>query len=448
MGPVDFFGFSPYQSPSAFAGNPLLIDLEDLVERKLLTKKDIAPEKSPEKNFADFEQAWIFKREALKKAYAAFKRPYPEDYTEFIERQTYWLDDFALFTALKEYYHGEAWVKWPKEARTRQQSYLAKLKTKLADEIGFVKFQQYIFDAQWKKIHEYANEKGIEILGDMPIFVSHDSADCWANQHLFDLNEEGAPNTVAGVPPDYFSATGQLWGNPQYDWDAMKAENYAWWKNRFEKLYETVDIVRIDHFRGFEAYWEVKGSAKTAINGKWVKGPGKPFFDSIRIALGKLPIVAEDLGIITDEVEALRAACDFPGMQVLHFALNFAGDNRYGFVSSENSVVYTGTHDNNTTLGWYERELSEEHKLALSNLLGADMDNSKDVAKKLVEFAYKTDARMAIIPLQDLLFLDSKHRMNTPGTVGMNWKWRATEKDLEALDTDWLRKLTEDTNRG
>ncbi|MBR3723110.1 MAG: 4-alpha-glucanotransferase [Selenomonadaceae bacterium] len=447
MGPVDFFGFSPYQSPSAFAGNPLLIDLEDLVERNLLTKKDIATKNATEKNVADFEKAWLFKREALKKAYAAFKRPYPEDYSEFIERQAYWLDDFSLFTALKEYYRGEAWTKWPKEVRTRQKSSLAKLKTKLADEIGFVKFQQYLFDAQWKKVHEYANEKGVEILGDMPIFVSHDSADCWANQHLFDLDEDGAPNTVAGVPPDYFSATGQLWGNPQYDWTAMKDENYAWWKNRFQKLYETVDIVRIDHFRGFEAYWEVIGSAKTAINGKWVKGPGKPFFDAIRIALGKLPIVAEDLGIITDEVETLRAACDFPGMQVLHFAINFAGDNRYGFVPSENSIVYTGTHDNNTTRGWYERELSDEYKLALSNLLGADMKNSEEMSKKLVEFAYRSSGRMAIIPLQDLLFLDSKHRMNIPGTVGMNWKWRATTKDLEAVDTKWLKNLTEETNR-
>ncbi|MBO6304986.1 MAG: 4-alpha-glucanotransferase [Selenomonadaceae bacterium] len=447
LGPVDFFGYSPYQSPSAFAGNPLLIDMEDLVERKLLSEKDIEVEHTLEKHTADFDKAWMFKKERLKKAFEVFKKKPCKDYEEFVEKQGYWLNDFALFQAIKEFYKGEPWVKWSKELRDREKSALAVVCKKLENEINFIKFQQYLFDSQWTKLHKYANEKGIEILGDMPIFISHDSADCWANQELFDLNEDGAPNTVAGVPPDYFSATGQLWGNPQYNWDAMKAEHYAWWKKRFERLYEEVDIVRIDHFRGFESYWEVQGDAKTAINGEWKKGPGKPFFDAIRIALGKLPIVAEDLGIITDEVESLRAACDFPGMQVLHFALNFAGESRYGFVAPENSIVYTGTHDNNTTRGWYERELNSEQQLALLTLLGAETADSKEATKKLVEFAYRSNARMAIIPLQDLLALDSRHRMNIPGTVGMNWKWRVTTAELELLDINWLKNLVEEAGR-
>ncbi len=447
LGPVDFFGFSPYQSPSAFAGNPLLIDMEDLVERKLLTKQDIEIESGAEKHSADFDKAWLFKRERLKKAFKNFGKKPPKDYEKFLERENYWLKDFALFQAIKDHYKGESWVKWPKEIGERDKAALVEVAKKLEAEIDFIKFQQYLFDAQWTKLHKYANDKGIEILGDMPIFISHDSADCWANQKLFDLDEEGAANTVAGVPPDYFSATGQLWGNPQYNWEAMKAEHYAWWKKRFERLYEEVDIVRIDHFRGFEAYWEVQGTAKTAINGEWKKGPGKPFFDAVRAALGKLPIVAEDLGIITDEVESLRAACDFPGMQVLHFAINFTGEARYGFVSPENSIVYTGTHDNNTTRGWYERELNSEQQLALLTLLNAQTADSAEVTKKLVEFAYKSNGRMAIIPLQDILALDSRHRMNIPGTVGMNWKWRATTKDLDAIDTEWLKKLVEDTRR-
>lgn len=447
LGPVDFFGFSPYQSPSAFAGNPLLIDLEDLVERKLLTKKDIETDEPSETNTANFDKAWLFKRECLKKAYETFKKKKPADYKEFLDKEQYWLNDFALFQAIKEHYHGESWVKWPKEIRKRDKAILIEIVKKLSADIDFIKFQQYLFQSQWSKLHKYANEKGIEILGDMPIFISHDSADCWANQDLFDLDEEGAPNTVAGVPPDYFSATGQLWGNPQYNWDAMKAENYAWWKKRFERLYEEVDIVRIDHFRGFEAYWEVQGKAKTAINGVWKKGPGKPFFDAIHVALGKLPIVAEDLGIITDEVEELRSACDFPGMQVLHFALNFTGEARYGFVAPENSIVYTGTHDNNTTCGWYEKELSSEQQLALLTLLGANTASAEEVTKKLVEFAYKSNGRMAIIPLQDVLALDSKHRMNIPGTVGMNWKWRVTENELDSVDVEWLSKLVEESGR-
>ena len=324
-----------------------------------------------------------------------------------------------------------------------QRKLLDHLRQQLKEDIGLEKFMQYLFHRQWKELHDYAGSKGIRILGDMPIFVSHDSADAWANQGLFDLEADGSPKTVAGVPPDYFSATGQLWGNPQYNWDAMKKDNYGWWKRRFRKLYQQVDIVRIDHFRGFESYWEVSGKAKTAIHGHWRPGPGKELFDAIRKDLGDTPIVAEDLGIITDEVEALREACDFPGMKVLHFTLYHNEQGRMGFVPPENSIVYTGTHDNNTTVGWYEKEVDERSKAAMAHLLGADAKNLQEVCEKLVEFAYASEARMAIIPMQDLLGMDSRSRMNVPGTVGMNWKWCLESGYEKRFPADKLRTLME-----
>jgi 4-alpha-glucanotransferase len=304
-----------------------------------------------------------------------------------------------------------------------------------------VKFAQYLFAVQWKKLHEYAAARDIKIMGDMPIFLAQDSADVWAHQQLFDLNPNGTAHTIAGVPPDYFSATGQLWGNPQYDWKAMKTENYSWWKQRFHKLYELVDIVRIDHFRGFESFWEVDGKAKTAINGRWVKGPGKAFFDEIQRELGHLPIVAEDLGIITDEVEALRDACGFPGMKVLHFMLHFNEQGRLGFVAPENSIVYTGTHDNNTTVGWYQQDIDDPTRAAVAGLLHVRKDRPKEVAKSLITFAYASDARLAMIPMQDLLGLDDRSRMNMPGTVGLNWKWCLKPEYTLEVDSQELREL-------
>ena len=425
LGPVGF-GYSPYQSPSAFAGNPMLISLDRLMDDELLEESDTKVMNESHTAFVDFDRAWKFKRECLKKAYRNFAKQAESnlEYLAFCDREKYWLEDYALFMAIKKEYKGKSWTEWPDRIKHRDEAALQDLRSKLADRIGFEKFQQYIFDRQWNELHSYAREKGIKIMGDMPIFVSADSADAWAHQKLFSLNEDGTPKTVAGVPPDYFSATGQLWGNPQYDWDAMKAEDYHWWKQRFTKLYESVDIVRIDHFRGFESYWEVDGKAKTAINGHWVKGPGKPFFDAVRKELGDIPIVAEDLGIITDEVEALRAACMFPGMKVLHFTLRFNEEGRMGFVAPENSIVYTGTHDNNTTVGWYTEDLNDESRAAIADLIGADPRKPEEVCRQLIEFAYASNARLAIVPMQDVLRLDSRSRMNTPGTVGLNWRWR------------------------
>ena len=307
------YGYSPYQSPSAFAGNPMLIDLTTFVDRDLIPESEIVA-LSGGGSFVDFERVWSLKRKCLKKGANRFFKiaAKDEEYQNFIEKEASWLDDYALFMALKRYFKDEPWNKWPEKLVKRDKRALADYSRKLAEDIRFEKFLQFAFFNQWHRLREYANEKGIKILGDMPIFVSHDSVDVWANQKLFDLNPDGSPNTVAGVPPDYFSATGQLWGNPQYDWEAMKKENYRWWKHRMKKLYEMVDIIRIDHFRGFESYWEVDGRAKTAINGIWRKGPGKEFFDELKKELGDLPIVAEDLGIITNKVEELRDACGFP----------------------------------------------------------------------------------------------------------------------------------------
>ena len=441
-------GYSPYQSPSAFASTPILISLDDLIERGLLEEDDVKDFK-PAKNdtIADFDHVIPFKNNCLRRAFKNFVNKDNEElkqqFEEFCAKESYWLNDYAMFMAIKQDNRGKDWTKWDDDIKQRNEDTLAKISEKLADEINFEKFQQFIFDLQWSKLHAYANERGIDILGDMPIFVSADSADAWANQSFFQLNEDGTPYKVAGVPPDYFSATGQLWGNPQYDWNAMTEDNYGWWKLRFKRLFELVDIVRIDHFRGFEAYWEVDADEKTAINGKWVKGPGKVFFDELAKEYGDLSrkIIAEDLGVITDEVDALRQDCGFPGMKILHFELKFTEDGRIGFVAPENSIIYTGTHDNNTTVGWFLEDVDDVTKVSIAEILGADVRRPDDVCQKLIEFAYASYARFAILPMQDVLKLDSGSRMNTPGTVGTNWKWRLKPEYKYESDASKLKGL-------
>ncbi len=454
LNPVGF-GYSPYQSPSAFGGNPMLISPADLAERGFLTEDDIkVPSKPFKASTVEFERVWSFKSALLKKAFRNFKEKIETDenlklhFEKFCEDESYWLKDYALFAALKSKNNDSYWIEWGEKIKQRDAKTLENLREKLADEILYVEFEQYIFNVQWQKLHAYANERGIQILGDMPIFVSADSADVWANPKLFQLLESGRPEKVAGVPPDYFSVTGQLWGNPQYNWDEMKAENYRWWKLRFKKLYALVDIVRIDHFRGFESYWSVDGYAENAIKGEWIKGPGKPFFDVIKKEFGdSAQIVAEDLGIITDEVEELRQACGFPGMKILHFELHFNEDGRIGFVAPENSLTYTGTHDNNTTVGWFMEDVDNLSKPTIAALIGADVRRPDDVCQKLIEFAYASNSRYAIVPMQDVLKLDSRARMNTPGTVGTNWGWQlkpdyqleAEAGKLKALCNKYLR---------
>ncbi len=450
LGPVGY-GYSPYQSASSFAGNPLLIDISELIERGWLPESEARLSYAGASSFIDFERVQNFKSDCLRKAYKKFVRyaDIDDEYQAFCRKEAYWLDDYALYEAAKKEFDGDAWYQWPDEIKTRQPQALAKLRDRLELNIGLVKFVQYLFHRQWTRLHDYAKEQGIRILGDIPIFVSPDSADVWANQHLFDLNPDGTAKTVAGVPPDYFSATGQLWGNPQYRWDVMKEEHYAWWISRLRKLYEWVDIIRIDHFRGFESYWEVDGKAKTAINGRWLKGPGKEFFDTVKEALGgeDLPIVAEDLGIITEEVDKLRDACGFPGMKVLQFTLHFNEAGRFGFVAPENSIVYTGTHDNNTVVGWYNQDIDAPTRAAVAHMLRADSRRPRDIAQRLVEFAYASAARTVIVPMQDLLGLDERARMNTPNTVGLNWKWCLKPEQIYNIDPSRLKKLCERYDR-
>lgn len=452
LNPVGF-GYSPYQSPSAFAGNPMMISPDDLIERGLINEMDIHIPKRLNSSTVEFERVADLKEQILTKAFKNFKikiekdAELKSDFDKFRESESYWLKDYALFAAIKSKNNDAYWVDWDEDLKHREEDAIKKVETELADEILYVEFEQYIFNCQWKKLHAYALDRGIQIMGDMPIFISADSADAWANQKLFQLDEEGRPEKVAGVPPDYFSATGQLWGNPLYDWKTMKKEDYKWWKLRFKKLYDFVDIVRIDHFRGFESYWSVDGDAKTAIDGEWIKGPGRPFFYMIEREFPEGQIVAEDLGIITDEVEELRQDCGFPGMKVLHFELHFNEDGRIGFVPPENSITYTGTHDNNTTVGWFMEDIDNSSKATIAALIGADVRRPDDVCQKLIEFAYACDSRFAIIPMQDILKLDSKSRMNLPGTVGTNWGWRlksdyqleAESGKLKALCNKYLR---------
>ena len=448
LGPVGF-SYSPYQSPSAFAGNPLLIDIDELIEKGWLSKQEAKVTYADFDSSADFEPARTFKNKCLRKAHAAFQRDAEAqaDYEAFCRKEAYWLDDYALFEAAKRDFDNKGWMDWPENIKKREPAALASLKKRLAEDIALQKFMQYLFHRQWQRLHDYAKEKEIRIMGDMPIFLAQDSADVWANQQLFDLNPDGTAHTVAGVPPDYFSATGQLWGNPQYDWQAMKAENYAWWKKRFQKLYEMVDLVRIDHFRGFESYWEVDGKAKNAIKGRWLPGPGKPFFDEVRRTLGKLPIVAEDLGIITPEVEKLRDDCGFPGMKVLEFTLYLNHQHRLSTVVPENSIVYTGTHDNNTLVGWLKDEVTPSLRKAIADLVRADVRKPEEIASHLVGFAYASNARLAVVPMQDLLQLDGSARMNTPGTSEGNWRWCMRPGDLEKVDAAKLRELAVRTGR-
>lgn len=439
LNPVGF-GYSPYQSPSAFAGNPMLISIDKLIEENLLAESDVQITKPFKTSSVEFERVGLFKSAALKKAFQNFKSRLASDeglkadFEKFRAENSFWLEDYALFTALKIKYDDLEWTEWDEDIKSRDEKALKEVAATLQDEILYTEFEQYIFNEQWQKLHAYANERGIQIFGDVPIFVAGDSADVWANQKFFQLDEDGRAKQVAGVPPDYFSPTGQLWGNPLYDWDAMEEDNYGWWKLRFKQIYKQVDIARIDHFRGFEAYWSVDGDAENAINGKWVKGPGKPFFDVMKKEIGDAQIVAEDLGFITDEVEQLRQDCGFPGMKILQFELAFNEDGRIGFLAPENSITYTGTHDNNTVVGWYLEDVDSLSRASIAALLGADVRRPDDVCQKLIEFAYASDSRFTILPMQDVLKLDSKSRMNTPGTVGTNWGWRL--KPDYKLDSD------------
>ena len=428
LGPTGY-GDSPYQCFSAFAGNPLLISPDKLKEEGFLSDEEIVipPHSDPKR--VDYGPVIEYKKAILIKAYNNFKNNsngLGDEFEKFCSTHKEWLDDFALFMASKDYHQGAVWSSWDKGLVLREPEALNEWRNKLSNEIKYHQFVQFIFFRQWKALRNYANENGIKIIGDMPIFIAYDSSDLWSNKELFTVDEEGKLTFVAGVPPDYFSETGQLWGNPLYKWDEMEKNDFLWWRKRFSSLFELVDVVRIDHFRGFEAYWEIPGDAKTAQGGRWVKAPGEKLFNKLREYLGELPILAEDLGVITKPVEELRDQFDFPGMKILQFAFGTGMERKFlphNFVP--NCVVYTGSHDNDTTRAYFEKEKENdndiyEHTQKYLNYYG------NDILTELIRVAYASVANFVILPMQDVLGLGGDARMNFPGKLGGNWTWRFT----------------------
>lgn len=450
LGPTGY-EHSPYiMNFSTFAGNPLLIDLEQLVSDKLLDADELTPLLDVDLEQVDFDKVIAHKMQFLKLAHDRFQKARsPEQQTRFAhfcQEQANWLDDFVLFMALLEANGGKSWHQWEPAIARRDPDAIKAQTEALQEKIQFHQFLQFKFFDQWQKLRQYANAENIKIIGDISIYVCHNSSDVWADPELFKLD----PNTfepafIAGVPPDYFSATGQLWGNPVYNWEQAQKTNFAWWIKRFQVTLQYVDIVRVDHFRGFEAYWQVPAGEETAINGEWIKAPGAQFFEALGNALGTLPILAEDLGIITPEVEALRDRFDFPGMRILMFAFGDDSNNAYlphNYV--KNTVVYPGTHDNDTTIGWWQQANVTE-KQFLARYLGYDSPEAiKDINWLFIRTALASVADLAIIPLQDLLDLDGRSRMNDPSHNDGNWRWRYRSSDLltEGL-SDRLFALTQ-----
>jgi 4-alpha-glucanotransferase len=447
LGPTGY-GDSPYQCFSAFAGNPLLISPDKLVQGGNLPASALDDVPPFPKDKVDYGWVIDYKSKLLKQAFEQFQQyglgAQREAFEAFCAEQAAWLDDFALFMALKNYHvahEGGVWNTWPKDIAQHQAQAITWWSENLAAEIRMHKFLQYLFYSQWLELKAYANDRGIRIIGDIPIFVAFDSADVWANSDLFSLNEDGSPAVVAGVPPDYFSETGQRWGNPLYRWYEMGLNSYAWWTERLRMSFTQTDIVRIDHFRGFDAYWEIPASEPTAVIGKWIKGPGQAFFEAMERNLGELPVIAEDLGVITPEVVALRDRFHFPGMKILQFA--FGGERNSDFLPhnfDSNCVVYTGTHDNETVRGWFGNASEEERKHVLSYL---NANHGEEIAWNLTRLAYASVADTAVATLQDLMNLDNEARMNFPGKPSGNWQWRY---EAQMLTDDIARRLAEMTD--
>jgi 4-alpha-glucanotransferase len=452
LGPVGL-GNSPYSARSAFAGAPVLISLEQLARRGLLQPADLHGTDFPDDR-AQFDEAEAFKLDRLRRAFARFgERASDADRAaleQFLEQHREWLDDFALFMALKDVHEQAGWMDWPRPLALRQPRAIAKARRDLDADVRFHSWAQWVFFDQWKALRQYANERGITIVGDIPIFVALDSADVWVHRDLFKMDQHGQPTVVAGVPPDAFSETGQRWGNPVYDWEKLAEDSYRWWVNRFRATLELVDTVRLDHFRGFAAYWEVPASEETATNGTWVPGPARALFDAVEAELGRIPMIVEDLGEITPDVIALREELRFPGMKVLQFAF---GDDAVGVPKGRNPylphnytsdcVVYTGTHDNDTTIGWLT-SLPEGERASVLRYLATD---GSRIALDLMRLAHQSVAAVAIVPLQDLLELGPEARMNVPGRPEHNWTWRFRESMIEPWRVEWIANLTAATGR-
>ena len=435
VGPTGYAD-SPYQCFSAFAGNPLLINLFDLLQQGLLDQADLNLAAKMPADFIDYEQVIAFKKPLLRKAARKFLKENNDQsgaFKLFCKNNAMWLDDYALFMAAKDFHGGTVWIEWDSGLRVRDRNALEKWRQKLLPEVEAYQFEQFEFFRQWSQLKNRCRDRRIRIMGDIPIYVAHDSADVWSHPEMFQLDERGKPMVVAGVPPDYFSANGQLWGNPIYRWDVLELSGYQWWIDRFRSSFDLFDLVRLDHFRGFEAYWEVPAGATTAIGGKWVKGPGRKLFEVLRKELGDLPIIAENLGVITPEVEAIQREFGFPGMSILQFAFGNdpQGPSFRPHNYSRELAAYTGVHDNDTTIGWWTsrgtgesirtaEDIRKEHEFA-KEYLGFE---NTPINWALIRTVLASVAVIAIVPLQDILGLGSEARMNLPGTVSGNWKWR------------------------
>lgn len=422
LGPTGY-GDSPYQSFSTFAGNPYYIDLEDLIEKGYLSEADCSKyDFGDQDDSIDYEKIYLSRFLVLRKAFENSGVQEEESFQKFCRDNAYWLDDYALYMAVKNSFGGKSWSEWDEDIRLRRKEAMDECRSKYAEEIAFYQFQQYLFAEQWFALKRYANEKKIQIIGDIPIYVAFDSADTWANPELFQLDEELIPTAVAGCPPDAFSATGQLWGNPLYRWDYHKETGYAWWMKRIAYCYDLYDVVRIDHFRGFDEYYSIPYGDPTAEFGHWEKGPGYDIFKTMKAELGNKAVIAEDLGFLTDSVIKLVKKTGYPGMKILQFAFDSREESDYlphNYIA--NSIVYTGTHDNDTTIGWYEK-LNRKDKAFAKKYL--NIRSNKEIHWAFIRAALASVSDTCIIPMQDYLGLGEEARINVPSTLGTNWKWR------------------------
>jgi 4-alpha-glucanotransferase len=445
LGPVGY-GNSPYQCYSAFAGNPMFIDIQLLVNERLISKEAVADQHFKSR-MVEFDRVEEWKTALFKEAFAGFQNNfhrYEHEYHEFMRHHSWWLNDYALFRALKTKNDNVVWNNWPKELIGRKYEAMEEAYRELHADIDFHRFLQFLFFRQWFKLKNYANSKGVKIFGDIPLYVSLDSADVWANQDIFQLDEEAKPTLVGGVPPDYFSETGQLWGNPVFNWQRIAERGFDWWLARIHFNLQMFDHVRVDHFRGLESYWAVDAKEETAIVGEWLPAMGKELFLKLQQQFGELNIIAEDLGVITPEVKKLRDDFNLPGMKILQFAFGSDAQNEnlphnYGV----NFVAYTGTHDNDTTLGWFNSIEKKERKI-LRKYLGS---NGKELVREMIEYIWASSAMMTIIPMQDVLGLDTDARMNTPGTASGNWTWRFTWEQLRPNHQRFIKEITKKYNR-
>lgn len=442
LGPTSY-GDSPYQSFSTFAGNPYFIDLDTLAEKGWLTKEACeASDYGDNESYIDYGKIYNSRFVLLKQAFLNSDILSDEKFTEFCKDNQHWLPDYALYMALKNQNDGKSWIEWEEEIRLRKPEAVEYYKKELEEECNFYEFLQYEFHEQWTKVKEYAHEKGIQIVGDVPIYVAFDSADTWANPELFQLDEKNLPLGVAGCPPDAFSATGQLWGNPLYNWAYHKKTGYDWWLKRIAYCFDLYDIVRIDHFRGFDEYYSIPYGDETAVNGHWEKGPGMDLFDTVKEKLGELDIIAEDLGFLTESVFQLLKDSGYPGMKVLQFAFDPSEDSDYlTYKYQRNCVVYTGTHDNDTTAGWFEKLSDGDKEIAL-RYMNSFYTPKEEQHWDLIALAMRSTADTCIIPVQDFLGLGSEARINMPSTLGDNWKWRMTKGAFSEELKEKIRRMT------